>query len=132
MKHKDATIEIEGEAELWKAHRLGFILSKVQEKYDISFNELFLIMFLNHFKYTDIEFIADNRVTGKHKQNYVKIMLDKLVKFNLIDRTDFTLDKELKKLHPDNVYSLTGVGRKLTSNINEHLDGTHEFLNFEI
>jgi len=132
FKYKAATTEITGESELWKIHRLGFILNQIQVKYDIGFNELFLIMFLNHFKYADVGFIADNKVTGKHKFHYVKIMVNKLANLNLVDKTDFTLDKELAKLHPENVYSLTGVGRKLANKINEYLGDTHEFLNFEL
>ena len=132
FKFKEATTEITGQTELWKAHRLGFILNQVQANYDIGFNELFLIMFLNHFKYSDVNFIVDNKVTGKHKFQYVKILLMKLAKLNLVEKIDFNLDKDLAKTHPDLVFSLTGVGRKLANKINEYLDDTHEFLNFEL
>lgn len=132
-KHKYKMLDpsIEGQADLWKVSRLGFILNKIQERYPkLDLSSLMILMFLSHFTYADAEFIKSNYVTGKHKLYFVNILLNKLAKSNLIDKVQLTLDRDLKKIYPDNVFQLTTTGRNLVKKIHYYMDGTGNFLSF--
>ena len=123
----------EGQAELWKISRLGFILNQIMQKYpEFSINSLLLVLFLSHFKHSCAEFMVYNNVTGNHNIAYVRIALNKLVKYNFVDKINLATDSQLALMYPENVYQLTAKGRSLANSIHLHMDGTNDFLNFNL
>lgn len=133
FKYQQISVEIEGQIEIWKIARLGFMLSVIQKKIpEVNFNSLLLMMFLSHFKYSDLNFIVFNNVTGDHKPHFVRIMLNRLAKIHLVEKVSFATDNELALLYPQNVYLLTPKAIKMMKKLHSYLDGTNNFLDYNI
>lgn len=129
---KDRSIPIEGQADLWKIARLGYILSKLQKNRNsmLNFSDLILLLFLSHFKYVDSDFIEQEKVMGNYKRARIYIVLNKIIKMGLAEKIQFNLDSEITELFAKRVYRLTKAGLALTTKIHYHLDGTDNFLDY--
>lgn len=129
-KYRLITPKKASSVDTWKIPLLPFIVTQIKQKYDLSINELLLLMYLSFFKYVDAQTIAGNSAVSNVK--YAVRMLNKLHKLGLVDRVNFALEPEIYDVLPEFVYMLSSAGKRLINKVYQHLNGTEEIYEFKI
>lgn len=116
--------------ELWKVARIGLIIDRIDKRLNIDFHKFFLILYMYHFKYLNIEMIKDEQVLAGYKLQRIKVIMSSLIKVGIVEKINITKDPLIGEILPEYIYRLSKRGHQLIHDTIPFLDGREDFLNY--